>query len=166
MNARRQIIAALSEDSLGGIATLHDVTRAEQLADAYRAELLAEVDALLEAERMEHADRRLFSEGIEQGRQAVKRLAAETREKATATAATATPNAAARQTKLLARIRDEGGHWKTGRVVRTYGQLGYSGSVRTARFDLAILRDSGAITEHNEKGVRFYTLNSQKGSRS
>lgn len=42
MSARRQIIAALSEDSLGGIATLADVAHAEQLADAYRAEVLAE----------------------------------------------------------------------------------------------------------------------------
>ncbi|MDX2513901.1 hypothetical protein PV355_01800 [Streptomyces stelliscabiei] len=43
MNARRQIIAALSEDSLGGIATLQDVAHAEQLVDAHRAEVLAEV---------------------------------------------------------------------------------------------------------------------------
>lgn len=42
MNARRQIIAALSEDSHGGIATLADVTRAEQLVDAHRAEVLRE----------------------------------------------------------------------------------------------------------------------------
>ncbi|KND45303.1 hypothetical protein [Streptomyces stelliscabiei] len=42
MNARRHLIAALSEDSLGGIATLADVAHAEQLVDAYRAEILAE----------------------------------------------------------------------------------------------------------------------------
>ena len=42
MNAHRRIIAALSEDSLGGIATLQDVTDAEQLVDAHRAEVLAE----------------------------------------------------------------------------------------------------------------------------
>jgi hypothetical protein len=42
MSARRQIIAALSEDSMGGIATLHDVAHAEQLVDAYRTEVLAE----------------------------------------------------------------------------------------------------------------------------
>lgn len=41
MSARRQIIAALSGDSLGGIATLADVTHAEQLADAHAAEVLA-----------------------------------------------------------------------------------------------------------------------------
>lgn len=41
MSARRQLIAALSEDSMGGIATLQDVDHAEQLVDAYRAEVLA-----------------------------------------------------------------------------------------------------------------------------
>ncbi len=42
MSARRQIIAALSEDSLGGIATLADVDHAEQLVDALVAEVLGE----------------------------------------------------------------------------------------------------------------------------
>jgi DNA-binding transcriptional ArsR family regulator len=60
-----------------------------------------------------------------------------------------------------------GARWKSGDVVRWYGAQGLTGlGVRAARHDLAILRDSGAITEHDEKGVRFYTLNSQKGSRS
>ncbi|MFF7576819.1 hypothetical protein ACFZBE_17815 [Streptomyces sp. NPDC008061] len=43
MTARLQLIRRLSEDSLGGIATLHDVTDAERMLDAYRAEVLAEV---------------------------------------------------------------------------------------------------------------------------
>lgn len=47
MSARRQIIAALSEDSLGGIATMEDVAHAEQLVDAHRTEVLAEVTAWL-----------------------------------------------------------------------------------------------------------------------
>jgi hypothetical protein len=42
MSARRHLIAALSEDSMGGIATLHDVERAEKLVDAHRAEVLRE----------------------------------------------------------------------------------------------------------------------------
>jgi hypothetical protein len=42
MSARRKLISRLSEDSLGGIATLHDVTDAERMLDAYRAEVLAE----------------------------------------------------------------------------------------------------------------------------
>ncbi|MFF4552776.1 hypothetical protein [Streptomyces sp. NPDC001422] len=41
MSARRQLIAALSEDGLGGIATLHDVERAEKLVDAAVAEAVA-----------------------------------------------------------------------------------------------------------------------------
>ncbi|WP_329215089.1 hypothetical protein OG352_05980 [Streptomyces sp. NBC_01485] len=45
MSARRQIVAALSEDSYGGIATLQDVDRAEALVNAYRAEVLAEEKA-------------------------------------------------------------------------------------------------------------------------
>lgn len=47
MSARRQIIAALSEDRLGSIATLADVDHAEQLADAYRAEVLTEAAAFV-----------------------------------------------------------------------------------------------------------------------
>jgi hypothetical protein len=41
MSARRQIIAALSEDSYGGIATLADVTTAAEQVDALVAEVLA-----------------------------------------------------------------------------------------------------------------------------
>lgn len=47
MSARRQLIAALSEDSLGGIATLQDVDHATQLVDKVVAEARAE--ALAEA---------------------------------------------------------------------------------------------------------------------
>ncbi|MFK0018256.1 hypothetical protein [Streptomyces sp. NPDC090798] len=49
MSARRQIIAALSEDSMGGIATLHDVAHAEQLVDAHRTEVLAKAIGRLRA---------------------------------------------------------------------------------------------------------------------
>jgi hypothetical protein len=49
MSARRQIIAALSEDSLGGIATLHDVAHAEQLVDAHRTEVIAKAIGRLRA---------------------------------------------------------------------------------------------------------------------
>ena len=43
MSARRQIIAALTEDSYGGIASLSDVDHAVQLVDAHAAEVLARV---------------------------------------------------------------------------------------------------------------------------
>lgn len=88
------------------------------------------------------------------------------REKATAAATTATPTDTNRRARLLHEMA-LGGRWKSGDVVRWYGTQGLTGlGVRAARHDLAVLRDSGAITQHDEKGVRFYTLNSQKGSRS
>lgn len=49
MSARRQIVAALSEDSLGGIATLQDVDRATALVDAYRTEVIAKAIGRLRA---------------------------------------------------------------------------------------------------------------------
>jgi hypothetical protein len=49
MSTRRQIVAALSEDSYGGIATLSDVDHAEQLVDAHRAEVLAKAIGRLRA---------------------------------------------------------------------------------------------------------------------
>jgi hypothetical protein len=106
MSARRQIIAALSEDSYGGIATLQDVQRAEQLVDAHRAEVLAEIEARLAAmaseadrlaEAMEHAGDdsapTMYAQytGLRRARDEVRRIAARVGEKATATAATATP---------------------------------------------------------------------------
>lgn len=44
-NPRRELIRRLSEDSMGGIATLSDVTEAEQLVDAYRLTVIGERDA-------------------------------------------------------------------------------------------------------------------------
>jgi hypothetical protein len=62
-----------------------------------------------------------------------------------------------RRARLLSEI-SSGGRWKTGGVVRWYQTHGLTGlGVRAARQDLATLRDSGAITQHDEKGVRFYT---------
>jgi hypothetical protein len=47
MSARRHLIAALSEDSMGGIATLQDVDHAEQLVNAHRAEILREAAGIV-----------------------------------------------------------------------------------------------------------------------
>jgi hypothetical protein len=103
MSARRQIIAALSEDSYGGIATLADVTHAEQLLDAYKAEVLAEAEARLadmtreadqqtEAMENEGADSAstMYAQytGIRRARDEVRRMAGE---KAAHAGATATP---------------------------------------------------------------------------
>lgn len=48
MSARGKLIAALSSDSLGGIATLQDVTHAEALVDAHDAEVTLANAALVE----------------------------------------------------------------------------------------------------------------------
>ncbi|QJT04404.1 hypothetical protein G9272_32320 [Streptomyces asoensis] len=64
MSARRQIIAALSEDSHGGIATLHDVDRAETLVTAHRAEVLAEGAALLRRQSDARTGRTAHNSGL------------------------------------------------------------------------------------------------------
>ncbi|GGQ38307.1 hypothetical protein ACFFKE_32185 [Streptomyces mutabilis] len=64
----------------------------------------------------------------------------------------------ARRAHLLADMAKDDSHWKSGRVARWYEANSYPGlGVRAARHDLAVLRDSGAITQHDEKGVRFFT---------
>ena len=88
MSARRQIIAALSEDNLGGIATLAGVPHAEQLVNA----LVAEV-------RLEDADFVGNDDTCDCGgcatciaRHLADSLRAMAGQKATAPAATATPD--------------------------------------------------------------------------
>ncbi|MFF4752683.1 hypothetical protein ACWD5R_11295 [Streptomyces sp. NPDC002514] len=83
MSARRQIIAALSEDSMGGIATLEDVARAEQLVDAHRAEVLREA-----------ADRIDGTSAISAAVHATTELRRIAREKCSRAAADATPGPA------------------------------------------------------------------------
>ncbi|MEU7399957.1 hypothetical protein [Streptomyces sp. NPDC044948] len=59
-----------------------------------------------------------------------------------------------------------GGRWKSGSVARWYEEHGYTGlGLRAARHDLAVLRDSGALVQHDEKGVRFYTAARSGGDR-
>jgi hypothetical protein len=163
MSARRQIIAALSEDSLGGIATLHDVAHAEQLVDAYKAEMLAEAADYFEQRRPSRAD---AVSDFDRGRRATvgwvveelrDQAGAGAGEKASAQAPTATPTDTNRRARLLHEM-DLGGRWKSGDVVAWYQRNGLTGlDVRAARHDLATLRDSGAITQHDTAGVRFYT---------
>lgn len=72
-------------------------------------------------------------------------------------------------TNRRARLLNEislGGRWKSGDVVAWYERHGLTDlGIRAARSDLAILRSSGALTQHDEKGVRYFTA-SQKGSRT
>jgi hypothetical protein len=162
MSVRRQIIAALSEDSYGGIATLHDVAHAEQLVDAYKAEMLAEAADYFEQRRPSRAD---AVSDFDRGRRATVgwvveelRDQAGAGEKASAQAPTATPTDTNRRARLLHEITFDGGRWKSGDVARWYQTQGLTGlDVRAARHDLATLRDSGAITQHDTAGVRFYT---------
>lgn len=179
MSARRQIITVLSKARPGGVATLADVAHAEQLVDAYRAEVLAEVmaavcavcgrpivrfacdltgGAWMHARGNTDADDDLRTDA---GHQAVPA------EKATPAGATATPGLTERQAWLLARITTEGGRWKTGRARTAYSQGPYgSVGVDRVRRDLQIIHRHGYLHEHDESGVRFYTLNSRKDGRS
>jgi hypothetical protein len=60
----------------------------------------------------------------------------------------------------------QGGRWKSGTVTRWYQEHGYTGlDVHTARRDLAVLRESGAIVQHDEKGVRWFSLARRGGGR-
>ncbi|MGV9282172.1 hypothetical protein [Streptomyces sp. NPDC003730] len=64
----------------------------------------------------------------------------------------------ARRAQLLYAMANQGGHWKSGRVLRWYQQHGYEGlTVRDARHDLGALRDRGHIHQHDNAGVRFFT---------
>jgi hypothetical protein len=159
MSVRRQIIAALSEDSLGGIATLHDVAHAEQLVDALVVEVRREDAALLDSLDGEFPNAREgFRAGVHYASLRLKAAADATGEEASAQAPTATPTDTNRRARLLHEITFDGGRWKSGDVARWYQTQGLTGlDVRTARHDLATLRDSGAITQHDTAGVRFYT---------
>lgn len=93
MSARRQIIAALSEDSLGGIATMDDVAHAEQLVNALAAEVRRD-----DADSFErypwHSDGAPYDNGRDAAITWVVstlRRRAEVGEKASAPAPTATP---------------------------------------------------------------------------
>jgi hypothetical protein len=101
MSARRQIIAALSEDSLGGIATLADVAHAEQLVDAHRAEVFAEAAEAVDAiasdmrDKVGWPDRHAAPDAVAAVRAAAREMqwlaTVPSGEKATTSGATATP---------------------------------------------------------------------------
>lgn len=74
-------------------------------------------------------------------------------------------DAVARRSHLARAIR-QGGRWKSGTVVRWYEEQGYEGlGPNAARNDLAALRRAGLIVQHDEKGVRWYSLARQGGAR-
>jgi DNA-binding transcriptional ArsR family regulator len=152
-----------AEAIVSGLASRRGGTEdaAKALLDAHHAEQRREGARLLEDAACDADWTRTpdFCAGLRAGAELL--LAAG--EKATAEAATATPTDTNRRARLLHQIAD-GGRWKSGDVVRWYHTQGLTQlGAGTARRDLAALRDSGAITQHDEKGVRFYTLNTRKG---
>jgi hypothetical protein len=184
MSARRQIIAALSEDSMGGIATLHDVAHAEQLVDAHRTEVLAAdgqaydgelamlrglVNTLRVITRHDGSLAEVWRLLVEHTRDD-----AAAREKATdVQSATATPGPTGRVAQLLDAIRTHRGEWTTKRVQDLYRLSPLSppnapeGRLRhVARGDLRDLHAWGHLVLHEDTGRRFYTLATRKDSHS
>ncbi|CAL9303072.1 hypothetical protein [Streptomyces sp. SudanB91_2054] len=81
--------------------------------------------------------------------------------KSSRTPADATPVDTNRRARLLAEI-SKGGRWKSGDVVRWYKANDLRLGIHVARRDLKALRESGALAQHDQKGVRFYTLARQR----
>jgi hypothetical protein len=88
-------------------------------------------------------------------------------EKSSPERADATPTDTARRAHLLHTITTQGGRWKSGTVARWYEANGYTGlRLRAARRDLAVLRDAGALIQHDDQGVRYFTAAPQEGRRA
>jgi hypothetical protein len=85
-------------------------------------------------------------------------------EKATATAAPATPGLNERQARLLDAIRTHGGEWTTRRVLHLYA-LSDPGVVQrgTARRDLETLNRAGHLVLIDDPDKRHYALRTLKG---
>ena len=71
-----------------------------------------------------------------------------------------------RQAALLRAIKEQGGHWKTGRTIRLYQSLGYGpvGKSRAAQ-DLRHWAQAGLLKRHDKKGVTYYTRREQGDAR-
>ncbi|MFI8535442.1 hypothetical protein ACIGMX_34995 [Streptomyces aquilus] len=64
-----------------------------------------------------------------------------------------------RRAALWQAIQKEGGRWKSGRALRLYRSLGYCRIGKsTASHDLKVLRAAGHLVQHDEDGVRYFTL--------
>lgn len=163
MSAARELHVALS--------LRLDAVEAYRLAHVYRAEVLRQ-----EASNLRKVEREDTPEGALGTRTGLLRAALILDERADAVeekssprgdVATPTTTDTARRAHLLHIITRQGGRWKSGDVIRWYGQRGYTGlGLHAARRDLAVLRDSGALTQHDERGVRYFTLTRQGGRRA
>ncbi|MET7321470.1 hypothetical protein [Streptomyces sp. NPDC005549] len=144
-----------------------DATEAYRLTHAYLAESLRK-----EAANLRRIEREETPEGALATRTGLLRAAlilderADTIEPKTSTAP---PPALAADTTRRAHLLHAihgGGRWKSGTVAHWYANNGYTGlGLRAARHDLAVLRDSGALVQHDEKGVRYFTAARPGGSR-
>ncbi|QCR49858.1 hypothetical protein [Streptomyces sp. SGAir0924] len=147
---------------------------ADELLDAYRADVLTELEKKLDSRMKltEHktvskdAIRRFLQLEASAARKAAARAAANVED---TPAADAPPPALAADTNRHAHLLhaiNAGGHWKSGTVTRWYEANGYPGlDVRQARHDLAVLRDSGALVQHDEAGVRYFTAAREEARR-
>ena len=137
----------------------------DEALDDYRAEVAAETRrqdaARLLDERAAHVSRAIFCDGITH---AANRLDQWAGEKATATAATATPGLTERQQRLLDAVRTHGGEWTTRRVLHLFA-LTDPGVVQrgTARRDLAALQRAGHLVLVDDPDNRHYALHTRKG---
>ena len=186
MSARQQIVSRLSEDSMGGIATLHDVTDAEQLVDTHRAEVLAadgqaydgELAMLRSLRRTLRAVTR-YGTDIDEVRKLLAEHTAddaaarlEAKEKSSPARADATPGPTGRVAQLLDAIRISRGRWTTVRAYRFYrDHVSATNTVpntqlrAVARGDLRDLAAWGHLTRHEEPGCQYYTLKTRKDGR-
>jgi hypothetical protein len=168
MNARDDLIDEYGRADTAPLGTLSDL---RQKLNAYRDEVLAEVDKALAGMELPEHQRGTFNAGSyadawRHCRDVVQGLAAS----ALGVSAEDTPSPVfnadtARRAHLLTAIT-QGGQWKSGTVVRWYKANGYTGlGNRAARHDLAILRGTGSLVQHDEKGVRYFTAARSGGGR-
>ncbi|MEU7063258.1 hypothetical protein [Streptomyces sp. NPDC046161] len=75
------------------------------------------------------------------------------------TTATFTPPLSIRRIRLLDTIRSASGEWTTLRTHHLYRGAGWGPKRATARGDLKALARWGYLTQHDEEGRRFFTLN-------
>lgn len=144
-----------------------DATEAYRLAHAYLAESLRK-----EAANLRRVEREETPEGALGTRTGLLRAALILDERADTLGAKTSPAPepefvadTTRRAHLLHAI-SAGGRWKSGNVNRWYEQNGYRGlGIRAARHDLAVLRDSGALVQHDEAGVRYFTAAREEARR-
>lgn len=167
MTLREDILIAIRQ-AYGERAGLNGMT-AEQLLDAYRAEVLAEVDAQFAAMELPEELKGTFNavsyaDAWRRCRAVVQAMA---EEKSSPAGADATPDKAtareARLAQLLDTIRTHGGKWSTRSVQQVRRATGGPVQRGTARRDLTELARRGHLQQHGAGDGRYYTLRRRVG---